>query len=58
MHVELSIATFLLYLIISLLLIVTSGFIQNGRTEIIKSSLVVVHHHVTLASLIVGHGEL
>ena len=57
-HVELSISTFLFDLRILYLFIVTSCFIQNGGTEIIKSSLVVVHHHVTLASLEVGHSKL
>lgn len=40
------------------LLVERSGFIEDGRAEVIESSLVVVHHHVALATLVVGHGEL
>ena len=39
------------------LFVLATRFIKDGRTEIIQSSLVVVHHHVALASFVVSLRE-
>ena len=33
------------------------SLIEDGSTEIVKCSLVVMHHHVALATLVVSHCE-
>ena len=40
------------------LLVERSGFIEDGCAEVIESSLVVVHHHVALATFVVSHSEV
>lgn len=58
-HVESSVTTVGPDLALSVrLLVVRSSFVEDGCAEVVKSSLVVVHHHVALATLVVGHGEL
>lgn len=40
------------------LLVKVPSLVQNGRTEIVESSLVVMHHHVALSTLVVCHCKL
>ena len=42
---------------LELLLALVPLLIQNGGAEVVQGTLVVVHHHVALAALKVGHGE-
>ena len=32
--------------------------VEKGRTKVIQGPLVIMHHHVALAALVVGQGEL
>ena len=59
-HVEQRQPTFILdtVLVCCLATALASCFIENGRTEIIQSSLIVVHHHVALATFVVGHSKV
>ena len=40
------------------LLVERSCFVEDGSAEVIESSLVVMHHHVALATPLVRHGKL
>ena len=40
------------------LLVLGSGLVEDRRTEVVQRTLIIVHHHVAPASLIVCHGEL
>ena len=58
-HVESSVSTIGPDLSLAVrLLVERPGFVEDGSAEVIESPLVVVHHHVALATLIVRHGEL
>ena len=59
-HVEQRQPTFILDTRLANILITAEAacFVQDSSTEIVQSSLVVMHHHVALATFVVSHSEV